>query len=164
MCVYIHTLTHTFQSQTGMNHKCLDLIVVNISITIMVWELKKTQIKYLRALRLLDMRDLFCSSFLKCIFERGNFFFEIVVQNVCVCVFFLIGFECERRGKKFCLTNVSLSFFLLHCSSLPNFYFYFKKNTSCQIIENNKSKTIRSKEIKTNQQQIQSNSIGENKK
>ena len=42
MRVYIHTLTHTFQSQMEMNHKCLDLIVVNISITIMVLELKKT--------------------------------------------------------------------------------------------------------------------------
>ena len=127
MFVYIHTLTHTFQSQTGMNHKCLDLIVVNISITIMVWELKKTQIKYLRALRLLDMRDLFCSSFLKCIFERGNFFFEIVVQNVCVCVFFLIGFECERRGKKFCLTNVSLSFFYSIVLLFQIFIFILKK-------------------------------------
>ena len=163
MCVYIHTLTHTFQSQTGMNHKCLDLIVVNISITIMVWELKKTQIKYLRALRLLDMRDLFCSSFLKCIFERGNFFFEIVVQNVCVCVFFN-RFWMWKKGKKILFDKCITFIFLLHCSSLPNFYFYFFKNTSCQIIENNKSKTIRSKEIKTNQQQIQSNSIGENKK
>ena len=64
----------------------------------------------------------------KMYFRKGKFFFfEIVVQNVCVCVFFLIGFECERRGKKICLTNVSLSFFYSIVLLFQIFIFIFKK-------------------------------------